>query len=208
MPFCKDVVRYRACVPQFSALSPTFDTKTKDDWVASAFSRIVATRKRIETNDTLQSLGVNELGNEGEVAVRFTDNPDCENAYKNFFCWLNFPRCDEEQRSLILCRSVCENSFESCNYDKEMWRCGPPEYYGGASPELDDVLDANGLPVYWRAQFPGQPFRDNAFDEDGNALAVCTPSIKNGAPPARQTTLGVWMLHTVLALLAVVLARL
>ena len=49
---------------------------------------------------------------------------DCAKAYKNFFCYANFPRyaakresfnvryrCDEEGNSLNLCRSVCVSLF-------------------------------------------------------------------------------------------------
>ena len=129
------------------------------------------------------SPGINEFGEEADVVARFTDNPDCENAFKNFMCWLNFPRCDEEDRSLILCRSVCENFFQACKvrkgcalqrssdvpdvaamlvpaqYSSDMYRCGAPEYYGGEEPEGDDILDKDGQPIYLRAQFIGQPFR-------------------------------------------------
>ena len=52
---------------------------------------------------------------------------DCSQAYMNFFCFLNFPRCDEYENSLILCKSVCENYFISCGYS-ERWRCGPSEF--------------------------------------------------------------------------------
>lgn len=62
-----------------------------------------------------------------------------------------------------------------------MWRCGDPQFYGGEEPEADDVLDDDGLPIYWRAMLPGQPFRDNEFDEEDNPIPVCTPSIKNAA---------------------------
>lgn len=62
----------------------------------------------------LRCAGINELGEEGEVEVRFFDNPDCQEAFRNYFCWLNFPRCDDEDESLILCRSTCENLMEAC----------------------------------------------------------------------------------------------
>jgi hypothetical protein len=53
------------------------------------------------------------------VKKRFSGNADCQNAYKNYLCWLNFPRCNDESESLIMCRSVCENYFKSC-------KVGPP----------------------------------------------------------------------------------
>jgi hypothetical protein len=43
------------------------------------------------------------------------------------------------------------------------------------------IVAAAGLPLYWRAPYPGQPFRPNQFDANSNPIVVCTPSIKNGA---------------------------
>jgi len=184
MPFCKDVVNYRACLPRFEELFGNHTVRNKDTWVAQQFKSIVSTRIGYETSEALQDAGVTETGEPGEVTVRFFENPDCENAYRNFFCWLNFPRCDDEDNSLILCRSVCENFFDACEYDSELWRCGDPIFYGGAEAEVDDVLDDDGLPIYWRTMLPGQPFRDNEVDEEDNPIVVCTPSIKNAAPAA------------------------
>lgn len=70
-----------------------------------------AQRPCIRGNNTT---GIIETGEEGEITVRFFENEDCVNAYKNYFCWLNFPRCNDEDRSLIMCRSACENFFDSC----------------------------------------------------------------------------------------------
>ena len=56
---------------------------------------------------------------------------DCQNAFRAFFCWSNFPRCNAEGMSLILCGSVCENFFKACRYAKDLWRCGPTEYDNG-----------------------------------------------------------------------------
>ena len=53
-------------------------------------------------------------GERGDVMKRFSGNADCQNAYKNYFCWLNFPRCNADGESLIMCRSVCNNYFKSC----------------------------------------------------------------------------------------------
>ena len=60
-------------------------------------------------------------GESGDVKKRFSGNADCQNAYKNYLCWINFPRCNDESESLILCLSVCENYFKSC---KVSWRRG------------------------------------------------------------------------------------
>ena len=110
---------------------------------------------------------------------------DCSQAYMNFFCFLNFPRCDEYENSLILCKSVCENYFISCGYSKDMWRCGPSEFLNGESAEVPSKDPKTGVyDVYTRSFFPGQPFRANEFaeDDDETPLAVCTPSLINSAP--------------------------
>ena len=183
MEFCSVVVTYRACVPKENPLWPKHDVFNKDKWVAETYKQIVDERIRHETNETLQDDGINELGEEGEVEVRFFDNPDCQEAFRNYFCWLNFPRCDDEDESLILCRSTCENLMEACEYSEDLHRCYHPEYYGGHEPEVDDILDDEGNPIYWRAHWPGQPFRDNEFVGDEDPVVVCTPSIKNAASP-------------------------
>lgn len=58
--------------------------------------------------------GVNEHGHNVEIKERFDGNSDCQNSYKNYMCYLNFPRCDQEGRSLIMCRTTCKNYFKSC----------------------------------------------------------------------------------------------
>lgn len=74
-------------------------------------------------------------------------------------------------------RAACEQ------YSEDLHRCYHPEYYGGHEPEVDDILDDEGNPIYWRAHWPGQPFRDNEFVGDEDPVVVCTPSIKNAASP-------------------------
>jgi hypothetical protein len=127
---------------------------------------------------------------------------------RRFMCYLNFPRCDEEGRSLILCRSVCENYMTSCGYDKELWRCGNPQYLGAEKPEIPLQNDATGeYDITWRAPFPGAPFRDNEFDESDPEnpfpIVVCTPSVMGAATARHGTTAlaGAAMLSMVLILL-------
>jgi hypothetical protein len=121
-------------------------------------------------------------GGDENMVERFTDNADCQAAYKNFLCFMNFPRCDEAGQSLILCRSVCLNFFRACKYASFLNRCYNPEYYGAQEPEPEDLTDALGLPIYMRAHLPGQPFRDMLVDEESEeVLVVCTPSIQGGA---------------------------
>lgn len=124
--------------------------------------------------------------------MRFTKSPECADAYKAFMCYLNFPRCDGSGSSLLMCRSACENFFKACNYPKAMWRCGNPAYFGGEAPEPADVIDENGVPVYFRAPFPGLPFTANQIEGDGyTELPVCTPAIPGGAAAARLSELAI-----------------
>ena len=62
--------------------------------------------------------GLNEFGEGGWIVYRFNEEVDeektCMNAFKNYFCWLNFPRCDDEDESLVMCRSACENLHLAC----------------------------------------------------------------------------------------------
>ena len=122
-------------------------------------------------------------GGDDNTIERFTDNADCQNAYKNFLCYMNFPRCNDAGESLMLCRSVCENFFQACKYESFLNRCYNPEYYGATDPEPETITDELGLPIYMRAHLPGQPFRDILIDEESkDMLVVCTPSIPGSAP--------------------------
>ena len=79
-------------------------------------------------------MAINELGEGGKIQFRFSgrgDSGDCVRAFKNYFCWMNFPRCDQEGKSLVMCRSACENLHIACNYEQDLWRCGDPEYFYG-----------------------------------------------------------------------------
>lgn len=209
MPFCASMVQYRACVPRYQGATVSMwknhTVRAKDQWVEDNFFREWGVRKTAEMNTTLSELGIDEYGNDGDVTPRFyvdsADDPwnyvnDCAQAYMNFFCWVNFPRCDEEDKSLIMCTSACENYYKSCGYSEDMWRCGPAELVNGydieepllfkEGVELDvDGVDVEGNQYFLRSFFPGQPFRDNQFEIDGETpLLVCTPSLKNAAPTA------------------------
>ncbi len=205
MPFCAKVVKYTACVPLTrQTAGGDWDNHTlpnKDAWVEEQAMAVVLERIRHEMNETLDELDVNELGEEGEVKRRFwngnTEDPraekfkarrggspltDCETAYIGFMCYLNFPRCNEEGQSLVLCRSVCENYMIACGYDKELWRCGDVSYLGAEKPEVPTQDDESGVyNVTVRAPFTGAPFRDNEFDrtdpDNPIPIAICTPSM-------------------------------
>jgi len=182
--------------------------RNKDQWVQDNWLKEFDHRKAVESNTTMQELGVDEYGNDGEPVVRFTpDNPekepinDCAQAYMNLFCFMNFPRCDDQNRSLAMCTSVCENYYKSCGYPKDMWRCGPSDLINGYEIEeplliypginLDKFgFDADGNQYFLRSFFPGQPFRDNQFEQDGETpIVICTPSLKNTAPTSRRPLL-------------------
>jgi hypothetical protein len=224
MPFCSSVVKYRACVPIYRGTDVArwrnHTLANKDAWVKSSWQKEWDIRKTAETNMTLQELHVDEWGMPGSVVMRFyaqsEDDPwnfvnDCAQAYLNYFCWSNFPRCDEEDRSLVMCESACENYFKSCGYPRDMWRCGAAELINGyttESPQLQvpgvpvDVYgqDENGTMYFLRSFFPGQPFRANQFAEDGvTPLNVCTPSLLGAAPRVSAPAL---LLAVLLALAA------
>lgn len=114
MPFCSDIIPYRACLPKYQSLWYNHSAITKDAWVEKLFNQTVTQQMIFEQDTDLQGDGTNEWGEPMEIVPRFTENPDCVNAFRNYFCWLNFPRCDAEGRSLLMCKSVCENFFISC----------------------------------------------------------------------------------------------
>ena len=59
---------------------------------------------------------------------------DCEMAFRNYFCFLNFPRCDDENKTLPMCRSACINLMKACKYSTDFWRCGPSKYFNVSVP--------------------------------------------------------------------------
>jgi hypothetical protein len=154
----------------------------KDKWLGNAFYTFVAERIKIETNKALRRAGTNEYGDKGRIKSRFNNHKDCVNAYKNLFCWLNFPRCDPvKDLSLPTCESACVNYFKSCGYKKDLYRCGPMEYMNGYAPEVPQATNPDGTAVYIRDYFPGSPFAPNKFNKLGNDLPMCTPAIIGAA---------------------------
>ena len=61
----------------------------------------------------------------------------------------------------MMCRSACENLHKSCGYDKDMYRCGDPEYLYGYTGERPFGETELGKEIYFRYPYPGAPFRDN-----------------------------------------------
>ena len=133
----------------------------------------------LERNKTLYNLNTNEYGDTGHIKVRFYKNKDCQNAYKNYMCWINFPRCDlSTDETLPTCRSACENYFISCGYEQKLWRCGKTKYFNGYFPEYPSS-STSGNSSYLREYFPGQPFRKNKFvKKTGEEIPICTPAVK------------------------------
>ena len=115
---------------------------------------------------------------------------DCELAYKHYMCYLNFPRCDSENKSLVLCRSVCENYVRACHISDDLNRCGPNKYMGAEEAEVPELNEeTKEMTQFIRGIYPGWPFRDymeTGFitTEEGNViyddspLVRCTPSVK------------------------------
>jgi hypothetical protein len=99
-------------------------------------------------------------------------------------CFINFPRCDEQDKSLVMCRSACENLLDTCHIPPDLQRCGPPEWHNGNGPEeMKFYNDAGSYPILMRDFFPGQPFRDNQYEDRQRKIPkiVCTPSIPGAA---------------------------
>ena len=209
--YCGDVVIYdRVCIPR---INPTFSEHTyieKDKWIRNVTESIIWERKSIEMNESRIDADEDEYGNQldGDIQVRFfngdyedenateflkdegkgSDLSDCEKAYRRYMCYINFPRCDAEGKSLLMCRSVCENYFRACGYDKDMWRCGEYRLFGAEEAESPIQNKSTGkYDIYFNGQFPGQPFRDIEWEEAPDhergrvPLPVCTPSIDGGA---------------------------
>ena len=124
MPFCGARITYTPCVPREQSLPPSKDwpegrwtehtVLAKDRYVAEQTTALVASRKAEEGRRDRSSQYVHEQ--------RFRDNPDCENAFVNYMCWINFPRCDGNGESLVTCRSACENLMKACNVPESLRR--------------------------------------------------------------------------------------
>jgi hypothetical protein len=212
--FCGDILSEMGsiCVPR---LDPTFANHTyqsKDAWVKDMFYRIVEERKALEMNETLKDLQVDEYGNEGEVVQRFwngdvedpngikfiakdggTEITDCEKSFRRYMCYLNFPRCDDEKNSLIMCRSVCENYMRACQIPQWLHRCGEAKYMYDSAPEKPNQNpETLEFDMYYRAPFPGAPFRDYEEDDSVDPVRViprCTPSVKGDSVSLHQVML-------------------
>lgn len=141
LPFCKVVVQYRACLPRYQALWYNHTPILKDTYVAQMHKKLVQLRKLHESNKTFHKMHSDEWdAGTNSIVNRFSDNPDCVNAFRNYFCWMSFPRCDTDGSSLPLCRSVCENFFLACKQSKDLWRCGDTAFVNGYKPKKSTQL--------------------------------------------------------------------
>ena len=108
-----------------------------------------------------------------------------KDAYKRYFCWVNFPRCDEFEETLPMCQSVCENFFRVCGYDDDLWMCQNNMIDDGDDMEAERKLNrsksSNGDKSLY---FPGEPFKKNEYEKQKGKNVpkdICTPSIKGNA---------------------------
>ena len=205
MPFCFEAVAYPACIPKSSMVLPPSrefpegrwhnnSVTNKDAWIQRSVTNLIATRMGYEKNLTMKALNMNEFGDIGHTRKRFiypNGQPrlDCQLAFKNYFCWINFPRCDVNQdMTLPTCRSACENFFRTCNYEHGLWRCYKSKWFNGAEPDpgytglYGDHSGPYTNTTYLREYFPGQPFRKNKYTKMGMEQPICTPAILGAAP--------------------------
>mmetsp|Transcript_153658 Transcript_153658/g.294413 ORF Transcript_153658/g.294413 Transcript_153658/m.294413 type:complete len:425 (-) Transcript_153658:46-1320(-) len=106
LTFCGDITRYRACVPAEQKRWPSWNGSAKDKLLSKLFKEMVEERMAQEMNVTPDVF----------VEVRYLTNPKCVTALKNVLCWYNFPKCDDDNRSLPLCQSSCEQYYHECGY--------------------------------------------------------------------------------------------
>jgi len=106
LTFCKDVVQYRACVPAHQPLWPDWNATKKDALLSRLFKDVVERRLAKELNVTPKEF----------VEIHLLSNKECFTALRNALCWYNFPKCDDSNMSLPLCRESCENFYKSCKY--------------------------------------------------------------------------------------------
>ena len=152
----------------------------KDQWVQERYTQHVNLQIGYERNKTLARTGKDINGHPGKVHRRFWKRKDCQNSFKNLFCWINFPRCDPtDDMTLPTCQSACENFFHTCKYYKTLWRCGKSKWFNGYAPETPTIVGGNV--TYLREYFPGQPFRKNKYSLHGSELPICTPAILGAA---------------------------
>jgi hypothetical protein len=142
MPFCANITFYTACLPKYQHLQPSREfpkgrwfnhtVSKKDAWVQTSVQAHIRERMTLEQNRTLFDMKQNEFGEPRRIKRRFWKHPDCQNAFRQFFCWVNFPRCHiDRDLTMPTCRSVCENYFKACRHEHNLWRCGKTKFFNG-----------------------------------------------------------------------------
>lgn len=209
MPFCFEAVVYPACIPKYQVLPPSREfpngrwhnntVASKDAWIQQNVVSHMELRIGYEKNKTMKNLNKNEYGDIGHTRKRFTlpngqPRLDCQLAFKNYFCWINFPRCNVElDLTLPTCRSACENFFRTCNYEHGLWRCYKSKWFNGEEPDpgyegyKGDHLSTYPNTTYLREYFPGQPFRKNKYTTMGVEHPICTPAILGASSRTRDS---------------------
>lgn len=116
MPFCGTVVRYPACVPKEFAWFPNHTLAAKDAWARRAYSDAVQRRMEIEAGYFPANLQLWE----GDAAAveRFTNNEACQNAYKNYLCYMNFPRCVAGGIQAVLSAPLRVEAQQLCDHHR------------------------------------------------------------------------------------------
>ena len=109
--FCSSYVRYTACVPTVQPGFPPLGVTEKDAWVRDRVTNYTAERRRIEEGSFIPNNPTYSNWSGGSTVVSRFSSTDCANAYRAMMCYLAFPRCDESESSVRVCRSVCENLF-------------------------------------------------------------------------------------------------
>jgi len=51
--------------------------------------------------------------------MHLLSNPECFTALKNALCWHNFPKCNDQNVSLPLCRESCNHFYQACDYGED-----------------------------------------------------------------------------------------
>ena len=226
MPYCFDAVVYPACIPKYNVLPPSREfpdgrwhnnsVQNKDAWIQKSVTNLITTRIGYEKSIAMKATNKNEFGDIGHTRKRFTypnGSPrlDCQLAFKNYFCWINFPRCDfDTDMTLPTCRSACENFFRTCNYENGLWRCYKSKWFNGAEPDpgytgqYGDHLSSYANTTYLREYFPGQPFRKNKYTLMGVEHPICTPAILGAS--SRSSALG-WKVAGFVTILSILLTH-
>lgn len=139
MDFCSDDINEYICVPVYHVsfffikiLHPIF-FQNLTHWSFSYFQQIwnawsikqkdftveEVVMKSVEQR-LLRELDLDRLSEEHSAVagMELTTNRDCFDAYKQFFCRLNFPMCVPSSGQILpVCLEDCTNAFANCGND-------------------------------------------------------------------------------------------